>query len=423
MMEINQILDNFFRHEAGRMVAVLTKVFGLKEVDIAEDIVQETLVAALESWRFKGLPDNPRAWLYRVAKNRTLDYLRRIQNFEKKIVPKIAHTLETTEKEQVWLDDFFLETEIEDAQLRMMFACCHPSISAENQLVIILKTLCGLSIGEIAAALLSNEDTIAKRFFRAKERIKNEQLSFEVPRGQELNERLDAVLKAIYLLFNEGYYSAIDNQLLRHDLCFEALRLGVLLTKNPLSNLPKTNALLALMCFQAARFAARFDADGGIVLLENQDRSLWDKNLTRQAYIFFKSSQTSEMISAYHIEAAIASYHAQAARFSVTNWQAIYYCYSLLYHMQPSAIIALNRGIALGYTEGYQKGIDFLLKIEGLEKNYFYHTALGDFYKKLNKQELAQVAYEKALSLAKRPAEKALIEKKRQTSQQYVPRR
>jgi RNA polymerase sigma factor (sigma-70 family) len=413
MTDIHQTLDHLFRHEAGRMVAVLTKLFGLQQVEIAEDIVQETLVAALETWRFKGMPDNPRAWLYRVAKNRALDYLRRVQNFEKQIAPNVAFALENAEKTQSLLDDFFLETEIEDAQLRMMFACCHPSVSVDNQLVIILKTLCGLSIGEIATAFLSSEDTIAKRLYRAKERIKTERLTFDVPVGNDLTERLDAVLKAIYLLFNEGYYSAADDQLLRRDLCFEALRLGVLLSKHPLSNLPKTNALMALICFQAARFDARFDADNHIILLENQNRQLWSKALTSQAYHYFKAAQTGETLSTYHIEAGIASYHAQSPSFEATNWQAIFYCYSLLYQMQPSPIVALNRAIALGYTEGVQKGIEAILKIEGLDKNHFYHTALGDFYKKMEQNEAAQKAYATALSLVKRDSERRLIEEKR----------
>jgi RNA polymerase sigma factor (sigma-70 family) len=410
--DIQATLDHLFRHESGRMVAVLTKLFGLSNVELAEDIVQETLIAALETWRFKGTPDNPRAWLYRVAKNRTLDYLRREQNFQKKIAPNISFSLESEEKHQAILDDFFLDNEIEDAQLRMLFACCPPSVPVDIQLVMMLKTLCGLSIGEIATAFLANEDTIAKRLYRAKEKIKSDGLTLDVPVGKELTERLDAVLKAVYLLFNEGYYSTIDNQLLRRDLCEEALRLGQILSKHPLSNVPQTQALMALICFQTARFEARFDENCGIILLEHQNRDLWDAQMTQQAYAYFKASQTGEKVSTYHIEAAIASYHAHAASFETTNWQAIFYCYNLLFDLQPSPIVAFNRAIALGYAEGVQHGIEALLAVKGLEKSHFYHVALGDFHKKMGDKEAAQKAYTTALGWAKRASEKSLIERK-----------
>jgi RNA polymerase sigma factor (sigma-70 family) len=275
---ISQLVDHLFRHEAGKMVSVLTKFFGLPHVELAEDIVQETLLTAFETWKLKGSPDNPQGWLYQVAKNRILTYLKREQNFQKKIAFNLSYSIENEALIQDKLDEFFLENEIEDAQLRMMFACCHPSLSTDLQLILMLKTLCGLNIKEIAAALLSQEDTVAKRLYRAKEKIKQEGISLDVPVGKELVERLDAVLKAIYLLFNEAYKSTSTDTVIRQELSDEALRLGAILAARPLSiegyNMPKINALLALMCFHAARFDSRLDEMGNIILLENQDRSL-----------------------------------------------------------------------------------------------------------------------------------------------------
>jgi RNA polymerase sigma factor (sigma-70 family) len=397
--DIQQLVAHLFRHEAGKMTAVLTKIFGLSHVELAEDIVQETLVAALETWKIKGVPDNPRAWLYKVAKNRTLDALRRQQHFDKNIASNIAFSLENDQKTQTQLDVFFLETEIDDALLRTLFACCHPSVSPDIQLILMLKTLCGLTIAEIAAALLSNTDAVAKKLYRAKEKIKKDNISLDVPVGSDLVERLDAVLHAVYLLFNEGYHSTSNNLIIRRDLCDEALRLGVLLAKHPLSNTPKTNALMALMCFQTARFDARLDSEGHAILLENQDRNLWNQAFIHLAYDYFKKTMSGTAVSTYHLEAAIASYHAHATRFETTNWQAIYYCYNLLYDLNPTPIVALNRAIALGYTEGASRGVVALRLLKGLEQNAFYYTALGNFLQKEGNEKAALEAYEMALRL------------------------
>jgi RNA polymerase sigma factor (sigma-70 family) len=421
--QVSQIVDHLFRHEAGKMIAVLTKFFGLQQVELAEDMVQETLLTAFETWELKGIPDNPQAWLYQVAKNKILTFLKREQNFQKNIAHNLVYSIENETLIHTKLDEFFLENEIEDAQLRMMFACCHPLVSTDLQLILMLKTLCGLSIKEIAAALLSQEDTIAKRLFRAKEKIKQEGILLEVPVGNELVERLDAVLKAIYLLFNEAFKSTSTDTVIRQELSDEALRLGAILAGRPLpesigisslnsifgNNLPKINALMALMCFHAARFDSRLDEAGNIILLENQDRTLWNSYLIKQAYSFFKASSEGSDISEYHIEAAIASYHTQAASFEKTNWQAIFYCYNLLYSLKPTPIIAFNRAIARGYFEGAKAGIEALLEVEGLDKNHFYHTALGDFYLKNNQKMKAKAAYALALKFVFLGAEKKVI--------------
>ena len=392
------------------MLAVLVKLFGLSQVEIAEDIVQETLLSALETWKLKGLPDDPRAWLYRAAKNRTIDYLRRERNFKTRIAPNFQQG--SSPIETSWLDGYFLDTEIEDAQLRMMFASCHPAIPIESQLALMLRTLCGLSTQEIAAAFLLPSDSIVKRLYRAKEKIRLEKLSLEVPSGNDLLPRLDAVLHAVYLLFNEGYKSAFSDEVIRRDLCVEAIRLGTLLARHSLSNQPKTHALLALMCFHAARLDTRLNPEGGIILLERQDRSAWNQQLIGLAYSHFKQSSQGEDLSAYHLEAAIASYHAVAPSFEQTNWQAIFYCYNLLYALNPSPIIALNRAIARGYAEGPVAGIEALLNITDLQQHYLYHTALGDFYTKKGDAKTAHAAYERALNLVNLSAERKVIEQK-----------
>ena len=410
---IFKIVDHLFRHEAGKMVSVLTKFFGLQHVELAEDIVQETLLAAFETWKLKGIPDNPQAWLYQVAKNKIITYLKREQHFQKNIAHNLIYSVENEAFIHSQIDEFFLENDIEDAQLRMMFACCHPSVSTDLRLILMLKTLCGLSIKEIAAALFSQEDTIAKRLFRAKEKIKQEGILLEVPVGNALVGRLDAVLKAIYLLFNEAYKSTSTDTVIRQELSDEALRLGAILAGGPLSifgkNAPKINALMSLMCFHAARFDGRLDVAGNIILLENQNRSLWNPYLIKQAYSFFKASSEGTEISEYHIEAAIASYHTKAESFDTTNWQAIFYCYNLLYSLKPTPIVAFNRAIARGYNEGAKAGIEALLTIEGLEKNHFYHTALGDFYCKNNQKTKAKAAYQLALKFVYLGAEKRVI--------------
>jgi RNA polymerase sigma factor (sigma-70 family) len=406
---IQQLVSHLFRHEAGKITAVLTKLFGLSNVEMAEDIVQETLIAALETWKIKGIPENPRAWLYKVAKNRTLDVLKRQQHLKKNITPNITFTLENEEKTQTQLDAFFLENEIQDALLRTLFACCTPSVSPDAQLILMLKTLCGLTTAEIAPALLSNADTVTKKLYRAKEKIKNDQLSLDVPTGNEVIERLDAVMKAIYLLFTEGYYSTSTDRVIRRDLCDEALRLGILLADHPLSNSPKTAALVALMCFQSARFEARIDSEGQAILLENQNRKLWNPSYITLGYDYFQKTMVGTDVSTYHLEAAIASYHIQATSFETTNWQAIYYCYNLLFALQPSPIVALNRAIALGFTEGASRGIVALNEIKGLGKNAFYHAALGDFLKKNGDINEAKEAYDLALKCTQLESEKRFI--------------
>lgn len=410
--ETHRLVDHLFRREAGKMVAVLTRLFGLPNVELAQDIVQETLLSALDAWKLGAIPDNPRAWLYRAAKNRTLDQLRRQRNWQQNIAPHIAAALNDESAVGHQLDELFLDHEIDDSQLRMLFACCHPALPPEGQIALTLKTLCGLSVSEIAAAFLSGKDSIEKRLYRTREKIRSEGIALEVPAGAELAPRLGGVLKTVYLLFNEGYHSASSDAMIRRDLCDEALRLTDLLAGHPLTGMPQTRALLSLLCFQASRFDARLDAEGQIVLLEHQDRNLWDKALIARGFEQLNQSATGGELSEYHLEAAIASYHARAERIEKTNWQAIYHLYQLLWQRRPDAVVAFNRAIATGYANGPQAGLDALLAIEGLANNHFYHVALGDFYGKTGSPVKAREAYARALSLATLPKDRQLIVQK-----------
>lgn len=405
--QVNQLVSHLFRHEAGKMTAVLARMFGFDRIEIAEDIVQDTLLKALNEWR-RQIPDNPSAWLYRVAKNQAVDIIRKEKNFSE-LSAELAYL---AEKEANELNKMFLENEIQDSQLRMLFACCHPAISPESQITLSLKILGGLSASEIARAFLTTEDTINKRLYRAKEKLRNENIILEVPMANELAGRLETVLKIIYLIFNEGYSSAHPDQLIRHDLCEEAIRMGLLLTRNTLTDSPKTYALLALMCFQTARFPARLDDKGLIVLLKNQDRKLWDKFMLAKAYEFFSKSTAGNEITEYHIEAAIASYHASALTFEQTNWEVIFRLYNLLADIKPGPFVYLNRAIVRSYISGARAALEDLERLSDLNQHYLYQTAKGDFLLELKEYSAAKQCYEKALILVESEPERKLLQQK-----------
>jgi len=405
---IYNAIDHLFRHEWGKMVSVLSRLLGLQNLETAQDIVQDTLLQAMNTWSFSGIPHNPAAWLYRAAKNKAIDYLRRQKKF-KEISPQYAYLLQSEYSLASTINNLFLATEIEDSQLRMIFACSHPAISEESQVALTLKTLCGLSTSEIARAFLTSEETITKRIYRAKEKIKAEHIELTVPHGAELPGRLDVVLKSLYLLFSEGYNSSNPDQLIREDLCEEAMRLAFLLTSHPLTNLAKTNALLSLMCFQASRLQARLDDKGNIVLLKYQDRSKWHRQLIERGIACLEISSETADISTYHIEAAIASLHASAPTFEQTDWKSIYDLYEVLYNMQPGPIVALNKAIASAYAIGRKSALKQLLQIKGLENYYLYHTSIGEIYFELKERQKAKDHYEKALHLTHSRSEQQLL--------------
>jgi len=405
---INQLMDHLFRHESGKMVSVLSRLLGLQNLETAQDIVQDVLLQAMSTWGYNGVPGNPRAWLYRAAKNKAIDFLRREKRF-KEISPRYSYLLQSEYSLTSTVNNLFLDNEIQDSQLRMMFACSHPSIPEESQIALTLKTLCGLSTLEIAKAFLTNEETIGKRIYRAKEKIKTEAIELTVPQGKQLPERLDIVLKCLYLLFNEGYNSSHPEQLIRDDLCQEALRLTFLLTTNNVTNLSRTNALLSLMCFQASRLQARLDDKGNIILLKQQDRTKWYRPLIEKGFEYLELATESFHPSSYHLEAAIASLHASALSFEQTDWKSIYHLYEILYEMQPIPIVALNKAIASAYAIGKEDALKQLLEIKGLENYYLYYTSLGEIYYELLDKGMAKTFYEKALKLTTSRQEKQLL--------------
>src|SRR4029079_730554 len=305
-MQNDNYLKELFQREFAKMVAVISSLFGLEHIELAEDIVSETFLTAAESWGMKGMPPNPTAWLYAVAKQKTLYQFRRDKIFQQKVLPALNSQKEViTELNEL----NFSDQHIKDSQLQMIFAICTPVIASEAQIGLALRILCGFGIDEIAEAFLSNKETINKRLFRAKEKLRTEKVQLEFPPEDQVADRLDNVLHIIYLLFNEGYYSMTQNEILRRDLCAEAMRLGAFLTEYERTNQPKTNALLALMSFHASRFNARQTSEGDIILYEDQDKKKWDAELIRQGMHFLELSATGNELSSYHLEARIACWH------------------------------------------------------------------------------------------------------------------
>ena len=406
--DITQLVDHLFRHESGKMIAVLSRLLGLQNLETAQDIVQDTLLQAMNTWRFKTIPDNPSAWLYRVAKNKAIDFLRREKQF-KNISPQYSYLLESEYTLSSTVNNLFLENEIQDSQLRMMFACCHPVITAESQISLTLKTLCGLSVNEIAKAFLTTDETIAKRIYRAKEKIKTEKIELDVPQSNELSLRIDTVLKSLYLLFNEGYKSSNPDKLIREDLCEEAMRLCFLMTQHSLTALPRTKALLALMCFQASRLDARLDDKNNIILLKHQDRSKWNRSLISKGFELMEESTEPFEVSAYHLEAAIASQHATARSFEQTDWKTIYHLYEMLYQLQPNPVVAMNKAIASSYAISKQNALQELQQIKGLENHHVYYASIAEVYFDLDNKEEAKKFFKKALELTSSSFDQQLL--------------
>jgi RNA polymerase sigma factor (sigma-70 family) len=375
------LVEHFFRHEAGRLVSVLTRVFGWRHFDLVEDMVQATLLDALEAWRVRGVPDNPAGWVRRIARNKILDALRRDQ-IGHRVLGEWA-TFRPTHEEGI--DDLFLDSEIEDSQLRMMFACCHPRLARENQLALTLKALCGFGNAEIGHALLVGKETIKKRLQRATRDLIDHQIALDPPAADELASRLDGVHQVLYLLFNEGYSSSDGETAVRADLCEEAARLCHLLCSDRRFATPATHALMALMLFHAARLESRLDRRGSVLLLDEQDRSRWDQRLIRRAQEFLAQSAEGTVISAYHLEAAIASHHCTAKSFAETNWPAILRLYDALLTIHRSPVYLLNRAIVVAQIEGPQAGIRALDEAgsdAALRHYHLFDATLGEFYRR-----------------------------------------
>jgi RNA polymerase sigma factor (sigma-70 family) len=402
----HESLKDLFQREFSKMVAVISKIFGLQHIEIAEDIVSETFLLATETWGIKGIPKNPTAWLYAVAKQKTLHHFRRNKIFEKKIIPALTSK---QEKNYEFAELNFSQENIKDTQLQMLFAICNPAIASEAQIGLALRILCGFGIDEIADAFLSNKDTINKRLFRAKEKLRTEKVTMELPPEYEIANRLDNVLHIIYLLFSEGYYSKTQNQILRKDLCLEALRLGVMLTEYEITNQPKTNALIALMCFHASRFKARQTNEDFLVLYEQQNKELWDAALINKGWHFLNLSAGGDEISSYHLEARIASWHCIKEE-SKEKWEEILQLYNQLLLVNYSPSIALHRTYAIYKAKGEKAALIEAEKLK-LVNNHFYFLLLGEFYKKID-TNIAKFNFQSAYALAKTQTEKQSIQDK-----------
>jgi RNA polymerase sigma factor (sigma-70 family) len=401
--------EPLFRRESGRMVAALTRIFGIHNLALAEDVAQDAFCRALEIWRIRGVPDNPAAWLMTAAKRRAIDVLRR-ERTARKFAPELGRLHESEWTLVPTLDAMFEPAAIEDDQLRMMFSCCSPRLSEEAQIALILHLLCGFGAGEIAAAFLTGRAAIEKRITRSKRTLAQSASLFELT-NRDLPERLSSVQRALYLLFNEGYHGASATTV-RADLCREAMRLAGLLAEHRLTSTPATLALCAVMALNAARLPARLDAGGNLNTLAAQDRTLWDRALVERGLAYLDRSASGDDLTEYHVEAAISAVHARARTASETDWGRIASLYDLLLKARPSPVVALNRAIAYGHADGPERGlaeISAIVDRARLEAYPFYHAALGDFELRRGDGAKAREHFEAARHVARSPAERRFL--------------
>jgi RNA polymerase sigma factor (sigma-70 family) len=406
--EVSQVVEHLFREEAAKMVAILTRIFGIAHLNLAEDVVQEALAKALQTWPYYGVPKNPSAWILRVSRNLALDVVRRETNFRKK-ESEIVALMGQGDSD---IAPVLLDQEIKDDRLRMMFVCCHPVVPQEAQVALALKTLCGFSIGEIAKAFLTTEAAIAKRLTRAKQKIREASISFEIPTGEELSERLEGVRQTLYLLFNEGHKASSGDTLIREELCQESIRLAASLAEHPAGNQPKTHALLALLLLNAARLPARVDADGNMLRLKEQNRALWSQPLIARGLFHFAQSAAGDEITEYHLQAGIAACHCAAKDYESTDWAQILSLYDLLVERDDSPVVALNRAVAVANVQGAQAGLEALESVrkrKELSGYYLLYAVLGDLETQLKHHRAAAGYFTKALELAEIKSEKTFL--------------
>jgi RNA polymerase sigma factor (sigma-70 family) len=411
---VSQLVEHLFRHESGKMVAMLTGIFGIEHWNLAEDVVQEALARALQTWPYRGVPENPAAWIMRASRNLALDVVRRERVFRAKEA-EITRLMERDGSEPDTA--VFLEHEIADDRLRMMFVCCHSVIPPEAQVALALKTLCGFSVPEISHAFLTTEAAIAKRLTRAKQKIQEAQIPFEIPTGDELTRRLDSVLQSLYLLFNEGYKASSGENLVRGELCHEAIRLTELLAQHSAGNESKTHALLALMLLNAARIPAREDDKGNLLRLEEQNRAMWDQTMIARGMFHLRESGAGADISEYHFQAGIAACHATAIDYKSTDWAKILSLYDRLIEFNDSPVVALNRAVAVANVRGPEAGLQTLRAIrdrEKLDSYYLFYSVFGELEMRLNNRAAAAEQFRKAFELAETKSERAFLLKRLQ---------
>ena len=406
--------DHLFRREAGRMVAVLTRIFGVHNLALAEDVVQDAFCRALEVWKFRGVPENPSAWLMATAKNRALDLLRR-ERTARTFAPELGRLLQSEWTLAPAVEELFSARTIQDDLLRMMFSCCHPRLPEEAQIALILHILCGFSVDEVAGAFVSSHAAMEKRISRGKKVLARSRRLFDISAGDEFADRLPAVQRALYLLFNEGYHGASFESAIRADLCREAIRLVTLLRDYPPASTPATHALGALMCLHAARLPARVDASGELRSLFDQDRSRWDANLIAEGRRLLDLAATGPELTEYHVEAAIAWVHTTAHGAEDTDWAMIISFYDKLMAIRPSPVVALNRAIAVAQRDGPLRGLEEIRAINNFERLAaypFYHAALGEFEFRSGRHEVACEHFRTALKFARNSMERQFLEQR-----------
>jgi RNA polymerase sigma factor (sigma-70 family) len=398
--DVSHVVEHLFRHESAKMVATLTRIFGVEHMHLAEDVVQEALARAMQTWPFYGVPQNPAAWIMRASRNLALDVVRRQKTFHNKQAELVRLMDNPSRGPDAVAAD---AQEIADDRLRMMFVCCHPAISQEDQVALSLKTLCGFSPTEIANAFLSTEAAIAKRLTRARQRLREAEVRFEIPEGPDLALRLDSVLQTLYLMFNEGYKASAGSQLVRADVCDEAIRLTSLLVEHSAGDTPASHALLALMHLNAARLASRTDEHGQLLRLQDQDRTRWNREQIARGLLHMARSATGDELSTYHLQSGIAACHCTAPDHASTDWSRILALYDLLLERDRSPVVALNRAVAVAEVHGAQAGLDALNEIpdlDALDEYHLLHAVRGEFEARLNHHDAAAAHFRKALQLA-----------------------
>jgi RNA polymerase sigma factor (sigma-70 family) len=409
--DIPLLAEHLFRHEAGKLVSILTGIFGIDRLELAEDVVQESLLRALQNWAYYGVPRNPTAWLMQTAKNLALDLIRREKLFREK-QPQIEASFGLWAADPVSGDSPRFDDEIKDSRLRLMFACCHPLLPQEAQTALALKTLCGFSPSEIAKAFLTSEAAIAKRLTRARQKIRELQIPFEIPAGEELASRLDGVLQILYFLFNEGYKASSGESLIKEQLCQEAIHLSVSLVEHPAADQPQTHALIALMYLDGARLSARVDQEGKIVRLKEQDRSLWNGAMIGRGLFHLSRAAAGEELGEYHLQAGIAACHCTAADDRSTDWRRILAHYDQWLAINDSPVIALNRAVAVAKVQGPKAGLNAIEAIQNrdrMDSYYLYHAVRGEFELQLTNDRIAAGHFRKALQLTEIKSEQMFL--------------
>jgi predicted RNA polymerase sigma factor len=414
---VNQLVDHLFRQEFGRMVSRLTRLLGPARLAMAEDAVQFAMLQALQLWAYQGVPEYPQAWLAKVAYHRTLDILkseRKLRFYDDEREVRLRNQIEELHDKET-PETLQFSQEVADEQLALIFMCCHPALPHSASVAITLKMVCGFGVEEIARAFLSTEAAIAQRLVRAKRMIRDEALRCEVPDPRQLDERLGAVLEVLYLLFTEGYAATAGDSLIKHDLCAEAIRLGTLLAENSTTSTPECHALLALMLFQAARLPARTDALGDLLLLEEQDRSLWDKTKIHLGLLHLQEAARGDHLSAYHLQAEIAAMHSTTAHAAGTDWENILSLYDLLWRKLPTPVVLINRAVAIAQVRGPAAGLEALKAIpvdNQVERYPFLDAAEGEFHRRLGNFAEAEISFRKAQEFARTEPQQRFLSRK-----------